>query len=128
YHGATLSAARSGNGQFHLAYQSKTDQGLWYRFFDGTSFGPRQQIDSTSDWALQAATTLVGTDAVIFYNHVRTSSLAYDVQARAIRNGALTDPVLLDGQGGFKSYPAALEQTPSSWVQAPCAFGFTTDA
>ncbi|HVE85332.1 MAG TPA: hypothetical protein VND93_20910, partial [Myxococcales bacterium] len=47
---------------------------------------------------------------------------------RVLRNGALSSPVLLDNQSVFKGYPAAPEQTPSTWSQVPCAFGFTTDA
>ncbi|HVE83854.1 MAG TPA: hypothetical protein VND93_13440, partial [Myxococcales bacterium] len=81
YHGAGLSAVKAGPGQFHLVYHAESDDKLWYRFFNGSSFGPRYLVEGTPDWALQPATSLYGGALVIFYNHVRATNRAYDVYA-----------------------------------------------
>ena len=73
YHGAACSAVADGKGGMHLVYKDK-NMFLWYRYFDGTSFGPAQLVESVGDWELQPATTRIGDDVVIFYNRVLTTN------------------------------------------------------
>lgn len=129
YHGAALSAvtATSGGGM-HLVYKAQNDQRLWYRFFDGAAFGPRQLVDDSSWWSTQANATLAGDDLYVFYNHLVSAETSYEVRLRKVSGGVMEAPVLLDGSQTFKGYPAALERAPASMAAAPCAFGYAEDA
>ena len=61
YHGAALSAVADQGGGLHLVYKDDGST-LWYRHFDGATFGPRLLIQDQGDWALQPAVTLVGSE------------------------------------------------------------------
>src|SRR5437763_1145105 len=63
YHGAACSAVADGHGGMHLAYKDKNSV-LWYRYFDGTSFGAPELIEDVGDWELQPAITRIGDDLV----------------------------------------------------------------
>src|SRR5690606_38154043 len=69
YHGAALSAVAAPGGGMHLVYKGEIDQRLYYRFFDGTAFGARVHLGAAPSWALQSATTLIGDDLYVFFNH-----------------------------------------------------------
>jgi hypothetical protein len=130
YHGAALTAVATPSGGMHLVYKGGNDQMLWYRFFDGEGFGPRQLIDDASWWATQAAATLVGDDLHVFYNHVVNAETSYQVRFRKVTGGVVGPAVVIDRSQTFKGYPAALEQVPEEEEApvVPCAFGFTEDA
>lgn len=128
YHGAGLSAAVTPGGQVHLLYKSEAEESLWYRLFDGTSFGPRRQVDDASWWSTQGAVTLAGDDVYLFYNRVITADTNYEIRFRRLSGGVLGAPVVLDSTVAFKGYPAALERAPTTMPWAPCVFGFTPDA
>jgi len=127
YHGAALSAVATPEGGMHLVYKDENDEKLYYRFFDGSSFGPRTQLDDSSDWALQPALTLVGDSLYIFYNHF-FSATDYDFRYRVLQGGDLSGAVVLDDQQNFKGYPASAEVLPTSLSEIPAWFGATPNA
>ena len=83
------SAVADGAGGMHLVYKDK-NMVLWYRHFDGTSFGPAQPVENVGDWELQPAITRIGSDAVIFYNRVITSNTNDEMRVRTLHAGALS--------------------------------------
>ncbi|RKH28966.1 WD40/YVTN/BNR-like repeat-containing protein, partial [Corallococcus sicarius] len=126
YHGAALSAVEDGRGGIHLVYKDETER-LYYRRFDGTSFGPRTLVEGTPDWALQPAVTRVGDALYVFYNH-RRSATDYEVQVRVLRDGTFSAPVALDSRTSFKGYLSALDVLPESATEVPCFYGDSVDA
>jgi hypothetical protein len=126
YHGAALSAVEDGKGGIHLVYKDETER-LYYRRFDGTSFGSRILVEGTPDWALQPAVTRVGDTLYVFYNHFQ-SATDYEIRARVLRDGAFSDPVTLDSSTSFKGYLSAWDVLPDSVTEVPCFFGDSVDA
>jgi hypothetical protein len=129
YHGAALSALADGLGGVHLFYRAAGyfADGLFYRYFNGRSFGPPSMIENQIDWATQAATTLVGSDVHVFYNRYFTPT-SYEIRYQRLSGGSFSLPVVLDTSGGFKGYPTAIATLPSSVTAIPCAFNLTPDA
>ncbi|WP_227027591.1 WD40/YVTN/BNR-like repeat-containing protein [Corallococcus soli] len=126
YHGAALSAVEDGRGGIHLVYKDETER-LYYRRFDGTSFGPRTLVENTPDWALQPAVTRVGDALYVFYNHMQ-SAADYEIRVRVLRDGTFSDPVTLDSRTSFKGYLNALDVLPDSVTEVPCFYGDAPDA
>ncbi|NOK23335.1 WD40/YVTN/BNR-like repeat-containing protein [Corallococcus carmarthensis] len=126
YHGAALSAVEDGKGGIHLVYKDETER-LYYRRFDGTSFGSRILVEGTPDWALQPAVTRIGDALYVFYNHFQTAT-DYEIQVRVLRNGAFSDPVTLDSRTSFKGYLSTLDVLPDSVTEVPCFYGDAVDA
>ncbi|RYZ42195.1 MAG: exo-alpha-sialidase [Myxococcaceae bacterium] len=126
YHGAALSAVEDGRGGIHLVYKDETER-LYYRRFDGTSFGPRTLVENTPDWALQPAVTRVGSALYVFYNHMQ-SAADYELRVRVLRDGTFSDPVTLDSRTSFKGYLSALDVLPDSVTEVPCFYGDSPDA
>lgn len=126
YHGAALSAVDDDQGGLHLAYKDK-GQRLFYRFFDGASFGPPVLLEDRGDWELQPALTRVGEQLVLFYNRVIVTSVHDEVRVRWFQRGAFSDPQIVDSTVSFKGYPAAPAVLPASISQVPCFFSVTTD-
>ncbi|WNG18310.1 hypothetical protein F0U63_29230 [Cystobacter fuscus] len=126
YHGAALSAVADGEGGMHLVYKDETER-LYYRHFDGTGFGSRMLLESSRDWAMQAATTRVGRTLYVFYNVMRSAGKAYEIHARTLKDGRFSDPVVLDSKRTFKGYPNALETLPEGVDDVPCFFGESPD-
>lgn len=128
YHGAALSAVADGKGGMHLVYKDETER-LYYRRFDGTSFGPRKLVEGTGDWALQAATTRVGDTLYIFYNRMRVLNQHTELRVRVLgADGGLGDAVTLAGNVTFKGYPNAVDVLPEGSAEAPCLYGEAVDA
>jgi hypothetical protein len=127
YHGAALSAVSPGPGRMHLVYKSVSEQ-LFYRAFEGTAFGPRVLLESSSDWALQSATTLVGDELVVFYNPPVELNLHHTLVARVLRGGRFSPPVLLEDSRRFRGYLAAPKRLPAWSTRVPCFYGETPDA
>ena len=111
----------------HLVYKDKNAV-LWYRYFNGSSFGPAQLVEDVGDWELQPAITRIGDDLVIFYNRVWTSNTNDEVRVRTLHAGSLSAPTILDSSGGFKGYPAAVDVLPTSVTTVHSFFGDTPDA
>jgi hypothetical protein len=126
YHGAALSAAADGHGGMHLVYKDEMER-LYYRHFDGASFGSRTLLESSRDWAMQAAITRVGETLYVFYNVMRSPHDAYAIHVRTLRNGQFSDPVVLDSKSTYKGYPNALETLPEGMDEVPCFFGEAPD-
>ncbi|MBZ4371990.1 exo-alpha-sialidase [Corallococcus sp. AS-1-6] len=126
YHGAALSAVEDGKGGIHLVYKDETER-LYYRRFDGTSFGSRILVEGTPDWALQPAVTRIGDALYVFYNHFQTAT-DYEIRARVLRNGVFSDPVTLDSRTSFKGYLSTLDVLPDSVTEVPCFYGDAVDA
>ncbi|MFL5415209.1 MAG: exo-alpha-sialidase, partial [Myxococcales bacterium] len=76
YHGAALSSVADGRGGLHLVYKDGSIR-LFYRHFDGATWGPRTLLEGAVDWATQPAVTLIGDSLLIFYNHPVTMNLDY---------------------------------------------------
>ncbi|HEY2745837.1 MAG TPA: hypothetical protein VGL86_14475, partial [Polyangia bacterium] len=127
YHGAACSAVADGHGGMHLVYKDK-NQYLWYRHFDGTSFGGAQLVENVGDWELQPAVTRIGDDLVIFYNRVLAVGTNDEVRVRVLHAGTLGAPTVLDSSGGFKGYPAAIDVLPTTTTDVHSFFGDTPDA
>ncbi|WP_141331471.1 sialidase family protein [Myxococcus sp. AB025B] len=128
YHGAALSAVADGRGGMHLVYKDEQER-LYYRRFDGTSFGPRTLVEGTSDWAIQAAVTRVGDSLYIFYNRMRVLNAHYELRARVLApDGTLGGAVTLDGDATFKGYPNAVDVLPQDSAEVPCLYGEAPDA
>jgi hypothetical protein len=127
YHGAALSAVGDGAGGMHLFYKDE-NLTLWYRKFNGTSFGGATLIEDVSEWELQPAVTRIGSDLVVYYNRVITTGFNDEVRVRTMHNGVFSNPTVLDSSGGFKGYPAAVEVLPTTVTSVPCLFGDTPDA
>ncbi len=127
YHGAALSAVADGQGGMHFVYKDEA-QRLYYRHFDGSTFGPRTLIEGTQDWAMQAATTRVGDTLYVFYNRVREFNRRFELRVRVLRNGVFSEPVVLDSRGTFKGYLNALDVLPKGSREVPCFFGDAPDA
>jgi hypothetical protein len=133
YHGAALSAVADGEGGMHFVYKSEGDENLYYRYFNGASFGPATLLDGSSDWALQPATTLIGSDLAIFYNHMLLDTnggltTSYEMDLRWMHDGVLTPPTKLTGAGDFKGYPSAVEDLPPRFPMVSCMYGETPNA
>lgn len=126
YHGAAFSAAADGTGGLHLAYKDETER-LFYRYFDGSSFGPAFGISPSSDWALQPALVRVGSAVVVFFNEPAHSG-AYSLKVVTLGPGGFLPPEVLETSATFKGYPAALEALPSGAASVPCVFGETPTA
>jgi hypothetical protein len=126
YHGAALSAVADGKGGMHLVYKDEMER-LYYRYFDGTSFGSRTLLESSRDWAMQPAITRVGETLYVFYNVMRSGNDSYDIHVRTLRNGRVSDAVVLDSKSTFKGYPNALETLPAGRPEVACFFGEAPD-
>lgn len=127
YHGASISAVSLGGGRMHFVYKDVAEQ-LFYRAFDGTTFGPPTLLESASDWALQPAATLIGDELVVFDNAVVTSNTNYTLTARVLSGGKFGSPQVLESTARFRGYLAAPERLPTSSARAPCIYGETPDA
>jgi hypothetical protein len=127
YHGAALSAVALGGGRMHLVYKS-ADERLFYRAFDGTAFGPPITLESTGDWALQPAASLVGDELVVFYNLPISLNTNYPLAVRRLSSGGFSPPEVLESPVSFRGYPAALEHLPASATRVPCFYGEAVDA
>jgi len=127
YHGAALSAVADGRGGLELFYKNH-DQQLFYRHFDGTTFGLGTLVEEHGDWALQAASTRIDNDVVLFYNAPRRTNTDYQLRMRTLRKDVLSAPVVLDDSTGFKGYLASPETLPANTPAVPCAYGSTPDA
>ncbi|WNG35115.1 hypothetical protein F0U61_16725 [Archangium violaceum] len=127
YHGAALSAVADGRGGMHLVYKDETER-LYHRYFDGSTFGPRTLLESSPDWAMQAATTRIGNTLYVFYNVMRRPNVSYEVHARVLKDGRFSEPVVLDSRSTYKGYPNALETLPEGASEVPCFFGEAPDA
>ena len=126
YHGAALSAVADGHGGMHLVYKDETER-LYYRYFDGSSFGSRTLLESSRDWAMQPAITRVGETLYVFYNVMREPHDSYAIHARTLTNGRFSEPVVLDTKGTYKGYPNSLETLPGGVSEVPCFFGEAPD-
>ncbi len=127
YHGAALSAVADGQGGLHLVYKDKAER-LYYRRYDGSTFGPRTQLEDRPDWALQSATTRLGDSLVVFYNRMVVANQSYELRARTLKGGSFSAPVVLDGSANFKGYLSSPDVLPTSVSRVACAYGRTPDA
>jgi hypothetical protein len=127
YHGAALSAVADGAGGMHLLYKDE-NQTLWYRRFNGSSFGAATGIETVTEWETQPAVTRIGSDLVVYYNRVITSGFHDEVRVITIHNGVFSNATVLDSTNGFKGYPASVEVLPTTVTSVPCLFGDTPDA
>lgn len=128
YHGAALSAVADGKDGMHLVYKDELEQ-LYYRHFDGNSFGSRVLVESSSDWAIQPAITRIGDTLYVFYNRVRTLNANYELRVRTVgEDGTLGSAVTLDGDVTFKGYLNAVDVLPEGSGEVPCLFGEAVDA
>ena len=127
YHGAALSAVGDGSGGVHLVYKD-VNETTWYRFFDGSGWSGRTQIEANPDWATQSAVTRIGSDVLVFWNHPVSTNTDYRYRYALIHGGSIGAAVTLDDSPGFKGYPAAAEVLPPSVPRVPCFYGSTPDA
>ncbi|WP_043710619.1 WD40/YVTN/BNR-like repeat-containing protein [Corallococcus macrosporus] len=128
YHGAALSAVADGKGGMHLVYKDELER-LYYRHFDGSSFGARVLVEDSSDWATQPAITRIGDTLYVFYNRVRTLNASYELRMRTVdADGALGSAVTLDGDATFKGYLNAVDVLPEGTGEVPCLYGEAVDA
>ncbi|WP_245918874.1 hypothetical protein [Melittangium boletus] len=126
YHGAALSAVADGQGGMHLVYKDEMER-LYYRHFDGSSFGSRTLLESSRDWAMQPAITRVGDVLYVFYNVMREPHDSYAIHVRTLKNGQFSEPVVLDTKETYKGYPNALETLPGDVSEVLCFFGEAPD-
>ncbi|HYV66180.1 MAG TPA: hypothetical protein VE964_08045, partial [Myxococcales bacterium] len=127
YHGAALSAVADGEGGLHLVYKNHAER-LYYRHFDGHAWSGSTLLEGTANWALQPAVTRLGSDLVVFYNHMVTNNTSYRFVYRTFHAGSFGPATTVDASGGFKGYPAAAETLPASTANVPCIYGKTPDA
>ena len=121
YHGISLSAVSPGAGRMHLVYKSSGEQ-LFYRAFTGTGFGPPITLESSGDWALQPAVTLVGEELVVFDNPPVTLNTHYTLAARVLSGSSFSQPQVLERSTRFRGYLAAPEHLPASVTRVPCLY------
>ncbi|MBJ6763394.1 exo-alpha-sialidase [Myxococcaceae bacterium JPH2] len=127
YHGAALSAVEDGHGGLHLVYKDETER-LFYRHFDGNTFGPRTLLGDTPNWAIQPAITRIGDVLYVFYTHMLVPNANYQLRARVLRDGVFSGPIVLDGRTSYKGYLNAVESLPAGSSEVPCFFGDASDA
>ncbi|MDY7227662.1 sialidase family protein [Hyalangium rubrum] len=127
YHGAALSAVEDGHGGMHFVYKDEYER-LYYRHFNGSTFGSRTLLEDARDWAMQPATTRVGDTLYVFYNRVREHNKRYELRVRVLKDGAFSDPVVLDSRSTFKGYLNAIAVLPPGTSEVPCLFGDAPDA
>ncbi len=128
YHGAALSAVADGRGGMHLVYKDEAEK-LYYRRFDGDSFGARVLVESSPDWATQPATTRIGDTLYVFYNRVRTLNTYYELRVRTVdAKGSLGNAVTLEGNATYKGYLNAVDVLPAGSSEVPCLYGEAVDA
>jgi photosystem II stability/assembly factor-like uncharacterized protein len=127
YQGASLSAVSAGAGRMHLVYKDAAGR-LFYRAFDGTGFGPPTVLESSGDWAVQPAATLVGEELVVFDNPAVTLNTHYTLAARVLSGGSFGPPQVLESSALFRGYLAAPEHLPASALRVPCFHAETADA
>ncbi|WP_224247074.1 hypothetical protein [Hyalangium gracile] len=127
YHGAALSAVEDGHGGMHFVYKDEQER-LYYRHFDGNTFGARTLLEDSRDWAMQAATTRIGDTLYVFYNRMREPNRRYELRARVLRDGAFSAPVVLDSSSTFKGYLNAVDVLPAGTREVPCFYGDARDA
>ena len=126
YHGAALSALADGRGGMHLVYKDEFER-LYYRYFDGHSFGPRTLLEDSRDWAMQPAITRMGERLYVFYNVMRRRNANYELHARVLEGGRFSAPVVLDTRATFKGYLTAFEVLPEGTTEVPCFVGESPD-
>lgn len=124
YHGAALSAVEDGHGGMHLVYKDEAER-LYYRHFDGGTFGSRVLVENSPDWALQPAITRIGDTLYVFFNHVRVPDESYELRARVLKNGSFSEQLVLDTRATFKGYLNAFDVLPASSTEVPCFWGDT---
>jgi len=122
YHGAALSAVADGRGGMHLVYKDESMR-LYYRSFDGSSFGPRTLLEDMTDWATQPAITRMGSTLYVFYNRSRELNRRYELRVRVLTGGTFSAPVVLDSRATFKGYLNAVDVLPSGSREVPCFYG-----
>ncbi|MFY0566501.1 WD40/YVTN/BNR-like repeat-containing protein [Archangium lansingense] len=127
YHGASLSAVSTGNGRMHLVYKDVAER-LYYRAFDGSTFGPPITLESSGDWALHPAATLVGDELVVFDNPPVSLNTDYRLSARVLADGSFGPARVLESTTRFRGYLAAVERLPAEAPRVPCFYGETPDA
>ena len=127
YHGAALSAVEDGRGGMHFVYKDEHMR-LNYRYFDGSSFGPRVLVEDVTDWATQPAITRIGSTLYVFYNRSRETNKRYELRVRVLKNGTFSAPVVLDSRATFKGYLNAVDVLPAGSREVPCFFGDARDA
>ncbi len=127
YHGAALNAVADGRGGMHLVYKDESLR-LYYRYFDGSSFGPRTLLEDVTDWATQPAITRIGSTLYVFYNRTREVDRRYELRARVLRSGTFSAPVVLDSRATFKGYLNSVEVLPAGSREVPCFWGDAPDA
>ena len=106
YHGAALSAVGDGSGGVHLVYKD-VNETLWYRHFNGSSWSGRSEIESNPDWATQPATTRIGSDVLVFWNHPVSTNTDYRSRYLLIHNGSIGGATVLGTLAASASYIAA---------------------
>jgi hypothetical protein len=126
YHGAALSAAADGVGGLHLVYKewigSPDVQQLYYRRYNNGSFGAKQAVGATGDWATQPAVSRVGDDLYVCVNHMIATNSNYEMRVYMLSNGWTTFQAI-DTLIVAKAYPTALEVGSTTASFLPCAFG-----
>jgi hypothetical protein len=127
YHGAALSAVEDGKGGMHLVYKDERER-LYYRHFNGGSFGSRVLVEDKADWAMQPAVTRIGSTLYIFYNRMRVSDYSYELRARVLKDGVLGDAEALDTRATFKGYLTAFDVLPAGTSEVPCFWGDAPDS
>ncbi|MDY7227164.1 sialidase family protein [Hyalangium rubrum] len=126
YQGFSLSAVSPGGGRMHLVYKSSGER-LFYRAFNGTAFDPPITLESSGDWALQPAVTLVGDELVVFANPPITLNTHHTLSARVLTGGSVNPPQVLERSIRFRGYLAAPERLPASVTRVPCFSAETAD-
>jgi hypothetical protein len=127
YHGAALSAVEDGRGGMHFVYKDEL-QRLYYRHFNGRTFGPRTLLEDTRDWATQSATTRIGDTLYVFYNRMIQHNRRHELRARVLKGGVFSEPVVLDARPTFKGYLNAVAELPEGTAEVPCFFGDAPDS
>lgn len=123
YHGAAFNAVADGRGGLHLVFKDRREQ-LYYRYFDGTSFGARTFVDGEAYWAVQPAITLHGSELYVCSNHYRAATGTFELHSRKLSD-RFASRVVLESTRDGKYYPTAPERVPAQVPTIPCAYTTT---
>lgn len=120
YHGSAFSAVADGSG-LDLVYKDRHEK-LYYRRFNGTSFGARTLVDGNAYYTMQPAVTRRGGDLYVCVNHpVTPGQPQYEIRLYKLADGFGTWTVLANTTQ-TAGYPAAPERLPADAPGIPCAW------
>jgi hypothetical protein len=118
YHADAFAVTTTPDGHVHLGYSDKSNQQLWYREFDGTSWSSATRLESTGAWSNQPGLSHQGNTVFYSWNHSNSDNDTRMYLRAKPAGGSFGSNVVLDNSTLFKGYTTAIEDVlPGESVQ-----------